>query len=38
MSCAGNAGPIGPVLLAAWGSAFLYSLYNMPGTLEEKRD
>jgi hypothetical protein len=34
----GNAGPIGPVLLAAWSSAFLYSLYNMPSTLEEKRD
>jgi hypothetical protein len=30
----GNAGPIGPVLLTAWGSAFAYSLYNFPAAVE----
>ncbi|KAK9904251.1 hypothetical protein WJX75_007737 [Coccomyxa subellipsoidea] len=30
----GNAGPIGPVLLTAWSTAFGYSLYNMPACVE----
>lgn len=30
----GNAGPIGPVILTAWSSAFAYSLYNFPAVIE----